>query len=100
MCSPSEEGDPLSPSRWTEVQWDNDAQGQPMHADMAPLPVVGGVDMGEPLQKAVCWHVSPPRVCALCPGPSPVWLFGECVVTSRGCIGRNFPFPPSGGKHQ
>ena len=65
MCSPSEEGDPLSPSRWTEVQSDDDVWGQAVREDMALLSVVGGVDMGEPLQKAVCWHVSAPQVCAL-----------------------------------
>ena len=49
MCSPSEEGDPLSPSRWTEVQSDDDVWGQAVREDMALLSVVGGVDMGEPL---------------------------------------------------
>ena len=68
---PSEEGDPLSPSRWTEIQWDDESQGPPVCEDMAPLPVVGGMDMEEPLWKAVCWYLSAPWVCALCPGPPP-----------------------------
>ena len=74
---PSEEGDPLSPSRWGKVQRDDDARGQPVREDMAPLPVVGGVDTGEPLQKAICWCVSAPRVCALCPGPPPAQPFSQ-----------------------
>ena len=54
---PSEEGDPLSRRWWTEIQRDDDADawGQPVCEDMVPLPVVGGMDMGEPLWKDVCW---------------------------------------------
>ena len=74
---PSEEGDPLSPSRWTEIQRDDESQGPPVCEDMAPLPVVGGMDMEEPLWKAVCWYLSAPWVCALCPGPPPAWIFSQ-----------------------
>ena len=44
---PSEEGDPLSPSRWGKVQRDDDARGQPVCEDMAPLSVVWGVNTRE-----------------------------------------------------
>ena len=52
----SEEGGPLSPRWWTEIQRDDDADawGQPVCEDMVPLTVVGGMDMGEPLWKDVC----------------------------------------------
>ena len=76
MCSPSEEGDPLSPSRWTEVQSDDDVWGQAVREDMALLPVVRGVDTGA-FGKAVCWRVSAPPGFALCPRPPTAWLFSQ-----------------------
>ena len=34
----------MSPSRWTENQWDDDALGPPVCEDVAPLSVVWGVN--------------------------------------------------------
>ena len=47
QARPSEDCDPLSPSRWANVQPNDDAQGQPVHEAMTPLPVAGGVETRE-----------------------------------------------------
>ena len=93
QARPSEECDPLSPSRQAKFQPNDDAQGQPECEDMAPLPVGGRVETRHTLWKAIFWHESATRVCVVCPGPLPAWLFSESVVTLSGCIGRmSFPF--------
>ena len=51
--------------------------GQPVCENMVPLPVVGGMDMGEPLWKDVCWCLLAPWVCAVCSGPPPAWFFRQ-----------------------
>ena len=62
---PSEKCDPLSLSRWAKFQ-PNDAQGQPGHEDITPLPVVAGVETGDAFVEGhLLVYVSTLDVCPL-----------------------------------
>ena len=64
---------------WANVQPNDDAQGQPVHEAMTPLPVAGGVETGEAFVEG---HV---LVCVSTSGMCHVPWATPCMVFQRVC---------------
>ena len=70
----SEQCDPSSPSRWANVQPNDDVWDQQVHEDMTPLSVVGGVETGEAFVEG---HL---LACVSTSGVCPVHWAASCMA--------------------